>query len=271
MKPSNRKAYLMLAGFISWAVVQLVNSITPIAFYFEGSYRQHQAWFPVMHVLSYMLLAVLFPVIYALVLYAWLSRINRNITGVALIVQTVIVFVLQHYAGFNLLSVYGVCLAGGVLLYYSAKKMVDKTYSPIATRLLSGTFLFATYIVLCLALPRFHPFAGYIMFNKFPEKTTVYVLRNKHGQLVPLEKYSRLKNDDFFAFKAFIEQSDNNQEPGAAATVSQLCQQLGAQYRANLKQGSMPFDSLTIYETTFSLQQNKVVKDEFPLCTFGTR
>lgn len=274
-KLRHRAGWLALAA---WLVVAAASSVLAKGHYFEATWHLYPQWFPVFYLPAFLFFKTCYPLLYGLMVYKALCayRPAKPVAAVAAaLLHTAAVVLLQYKTHYPVVAVYGLLPAALLVLAHYKPKLTAPRFlnkpQPQLQALVSGSFLFVGYVVLCLLLPRFHPFAGYIMFNKFPEKTTVYLLRNKQGQLVPLEKYSHLKNDNLFVFKAFVELQHNHpNSPPVVNSTYNLCQQLAAQYRANRKQGTIPFDSLTIYEANFSLQQNKVVKDEFPLCTFST-
>lgn len=49
--------------------------------------------------------------------------------------------------------------------------------------------LFAGYVLLCLALPEFHPFSKYGMYNRFPDSAYGFYVRSETGQTVPLKAH----------------------------------------------------------------------------------
>jgi len=262
---------LMLAGIGGWLMVKLLIFWWPLSFLFEGSFEKHQLWFRHGYVLSYIFFSALFPVVYGL--WWWGMAQVMNIPGkrILVLLQTLTVIALQKHIGFAVVSDYGVVLLI-IMGYFLVEPYATRMrLVPLLLKAAGGSFLFAGYIALCLALPRFHPFAKYAMFNKFPDVTYVYLLRNEHNELVPIEHYSKLKNDDLYAYSVFINERHgfahgNNTEKRIEA--QQMCNELMQIFLDNLKPNHPPFEMLTLYKTTFTLQHGKPEKAETPICTY---
>lgn len=259
------------AGIGGWLLVQLLMLWLPPSFLFEGSFSKHQLWFRHGYVLSYIFFNTLFPLLYAL---WWLGMMQLfKVPGKKIVLpgQTVLVIALQHYWGYAGVAPYGYVLLL-ILLFFLVRPYTKRiSGASFLAKAAGGSFLFVGYIALCLALPRFHPFAKYTMFNKFPDVTYVYLLRNENNELVPIEKYSKLGRDVMYPYSLNINEHHgfkhgNNTEK--RSEEQQMCNELMQLFLNNLKPNHPPFEMLTLYKTTFTLQHNQPVKTEQPLCAY---
>lgn len=263
--------WLMVAAAVCFVLLQSLVVWAGLAFLFEGNWGQHQLWFKHVYVFTYFFFNTVYPLLYALWFWGLAQAVHlRGKIGV-LVLQTVLVTALQQYAGYAGVSAYGVLLLLLTLLLWVKPYAVRLGAFGFLTKAATGSFLFGGYVVLCLALPQFHPFAKYTMFNRFPQSTRVYLLRNQNNELVPIEQYSRLKNDDLFAYSEAIKQQAASAQPLPATMPippAVLGNRLMQLFINNLRPNHPPFQKLTLYQITFTLQQGRPVQTQTPLCEY---
>ena len=266
----NRQLFLLLlAATALFGIIQITNLCSESAYYFQSSLRENILWFPHAFPLTWLFFHGFFVLVYACWLYGmlilWLPWSTSH-RIVVITCQACLVLWLQSY-GFYVVSCYAPFLAS-MLLFFTYKQKISLVY---ISRILTTCFLFALYIILCLILPRFHPFAKYTMFNKFPETTYAYLLRDENNQLIPLEQFSNLKNDYLYTTSVAINTAHgfaygkNNENPFEEKEMSN---ELVSHYFKNLKTGTLPFDSVKLCKATFTLRNNKLVMNEKLLGTY---
>ena len=263
--------------FIWWAVavvlflVPMLNAVKPIGFYFEDSLAAHKNWFPSFYYFTWLSFKLFFPVACGVILYGIIRfqfKTESRIVVPAIIIQGILLFFMLQTIGFTRVSlyVYLLFLVGASVFVLNKYKSVMAKYISAFTgsKILTGSFLFIIYITLCLLLPRAYPFAKYTMFNKFPEHTSVFLLRNNQGQLIPLKEYSGIDGNHLFElYVATNEQHGfvylSNEETEEEQQL--ICKELLHSILADLKK-PMPFDSVSINRIDYFLEQNKIASHE---------
>lgn len=262
---------LMHTAVVILVLLQVSLVFVPARYMFEGTLSSHRLWFKHGYLLSYLFFNGLFPLLYGCWLWGFVSSAKRAIKVFLIVIQTATVVFLQQQWGYQGVSYYSGFLAlVAIMLFVKPQRLIRK-HSHITVKFVNGSFLFIVYVLLCAILPRVHPFAKYTMFNKFPDVTYVYLLRNESNELVPIAKYSKLGHDVMYPYSLNINERHgfvygNNTEK--RSEEQQMCNELMQLFIDNLKPNHPPFEMLTLYKATFSLQYGKPVKTETPLCAY---
>ncbi len=263
---------LFVPGTLIWLVLLLWGERFSFDFYFDGSFHQHQSWFPRLFFFSYLFCRLLLPLIYC----AWLIGflLNRNIKSLTkwplfLSLLFVLSFIIQYYFSIKVALYIGVpliCICMGALLSpYTILKHIPKPALPWF--IVEKTGIFFLYMILCIILPRFHPFAKYTMFDKFSDTTFVYLLRDDNELLIPINKYSSLTYDEFFTIGESIVQCHNK----GAIKDSELGTILLNEFKKNRNTEKILTDSISLNKLEFFLKDNRIISNEKKLGVYDTK
>jgi hypothetical protein len=255
-------------------LLPVLNHFIPFSFYFEGSLKEHKNWFPTFYFLSFAFFKSFYPLAYAVWLYAlFRSSLSRPFILSLICIQTTALIACMEVFGFETVSLYAYLLAGAGMAF-RMRSFLSPAFSGFialvaSSRILKGSFLFITYIVLCLTLNRFHPFAKYTMFNRFAETTRVFLLRDASNKLLPLNTYCTIDGNHLFElYVAFNKKhgfkygsSDINKEEQTIVS-----REMVESILKNLKR-PIPSDSIKLSVERFYFDQGKLTSDETQLYT----
>jgi hypothetical protein len=259
------------------AGIALLNLEFPFGYLFESSWSDYKKWFPSFYWIIYLFSKLFFPIVYGIIVYKTTSSWNFKMANSKLFVfvQFFLLQFIQYFGGFKLLLVYGAFLMVLILCIISIKMAlnnpISNTWKEKIKPLVLGSFLGLIYMVLCLILPPFHPFSRYSMFNRFSDSTSVYSLRDQKGKLIPLEKYSRLKNDDLYVYYRSLSKGNetsqdlNFKNPEKANGVSLI-----KLFLESATENPLPFDSIALYKTTIRRNHGRIEFTERLIVRYGT-
>jgi hypothetical protein len=265
----DKKTALLLSFFTFSlvAVVFIVHQFIPLNFLFKATYENHKGWYPHLFPITFLFSKALFPGFYGVCLYIILKYwYKTSLTRVVifLAIQTLLVITLLELFVFEWCLAYGLILVLFNFLPFLKHFNTDKSWNAHITRGLAGGFLFVLYIGLCLSLPRFHPFAKYTMFNRFPESTYAFLLRNEENTVIPLEEYNSMNGDNLYTTYesiceingfAYGDASQNPEEQKIA--YDKLMQIVFTKWKKIL-----PFDSVFLYRVEFEIKNDKHIVRE---------
>ena len=272
--------FLPILGFVLWLMLEIVNLCNPISFYFQSSVDENAHWFPHLYLLTFLSFHLIFPLIYDLILLGSLrSRITVGLPGfiLAMVFLTIVIVLIQVFLGFYTVSALMFFLFPAFLIIVNRGKInhwLNSSFTFIySSRALSGSFIFLVYIMLCLILPRFHPFAHYIMFNKFPDETYVFLLRDEKNNLIPIQKYSTLYSDQFYCISQTISEKNktlSTLNPGKTMNDKAMGDELIDYFFKSLKPAALPFDSVSLNKLSFTLNNGEIIRHDELFGTYKT-
>lgn len=265
---------LFVPGTLIWLVLLLWGERFSFDFYFDGSFHQHQSWFPRLFFFSYLFCRLLLPLIYC----AWLIGflLNRNIKSLTkwplfLSLLFVLSFIIQYYFSIKVALYIGVpliCICVGALLSpYTILKHIPKPALPWF--IVEKTSIFFLYMILCIILPRFHPFAKYTMFDKFTSSTYVYQLKDANDSLLPIEKYSTLKNDQLFTIGEAILKNQESTKTSLPLSDSLLGKDMMKQFFENQYPNKSTLGAISLYRLEYTIANNKIVTHKYKLGVYN--
>lgn len=263
-------------GIASWAIITLLILNNHTAFYFIAPYNNYEHWFPRFYALNFLLSRMLLGFTYFFWVYGLLqtvitSSVLKNLLLFILICS--ITLILQVCCG------YQCALYIAIPLFIATFALLLKRFTIVKINLLqiiksalplpwiSGSFLFFAYGISCLFLPRFHPFAKYNMFDTFTDTTYVYVLKDKKGNIMPIQQCSSLSYDAFFTIGEAIHQTT----PKARTSDSLLGERLMNAFTQNMKPKAHLSDTISLHKIYFYLNANTVVTHEKKIGVYATQ
>lgn len=187
------------------AIAIICISFSKYRFMADAHFSEFRDWYPRYYFAVFILMRLLPVFVMALSLYLGLRTmpfISIALRIPAVLGQSIIIYWGTEYMGASItLSIFWVL---HLAIFLFGKYLHNLTRTKIIATVINGISLFAIYILLCLVMERMHPFAKYTMFNKFQGKTTVFLLRDSQGELLPLNKFSKYDSNELFQIYAAI-------------------------------------------------------------------
>lgn len=263
-------------GITTWAIVAMLMLNNQTAFYFIAPYNKYKDWFPRFYTVNFLSSRILLGLTYFFWVYGLLQPViisSKLKYLILLITICALTCMLQVCCGYQSTLYIALPLFIATFAHLFRRiTIVQKNFLQIIKSahsfpLISGSFLFFAYGISCLILPRFHPFAKYTMFDTFADTTYVYILRDKKGNLMPLQQCSSLSYDAFFTIGETIRQTS------AIATISDslLSESLMNAFKQNIKPKAHLSDTISLHKTYFYLKANTVVTHEKKLGVYATK
>jgi hypothetical protein len=266
---SNKSKILAAPVIIILLLLPVINLLRPFGFFFEGTWTEHQKWFPHFPFLSFIFFKSFYPVVYAFGLFAVLRGKLGTLPVISLIViQSVILVLGMQAVGFMPVADYMYLLVLAPFLYRMAGTLnaghLWLLNRVINLKLPAGSFLFIIYIVLCLSLSRFHPFAKYTMFNKFRDNTTVFLLRDNRDSLLPLNTYCTIDGNHLFELYVAINNKHGFNYGNRSVNTEQqeiVSREMMQSIFTTLKK-PIPSDSVRLMRVEFYFENGKLNSNE---------
>ncbi len=129
---------------------------------------------------------------------------------------------------------------------------------------IQSSFIFFLYLIGCLILPKVHPFSKYEMFNRFPQVTNVFILKDNKDKIIPFSVYFDVTSDDLFQIQKSILVHDSFLDK-LNRPISGICEEAGLtlhQYLLTHQIKHMMSDSFSINIYSFQYQNNSLKTHE---------
>lgn len=240
--------------------IPVLHTLVPVGHLFNGSLTDHKRWFPNGYPFSFVFFWAIYPALFGVSVYALLGAVfptQKKKIFLLVVLQGMGLVYLLHVAGFAMVAVYLLPLPVAVLSVVLFPRLFFAIKTGLATarpwQKISGVGLFAAYIVLSLSI-KGHPFSEYTMFNRFPDHTTAFLLRDNGQRLLPLREYSGYTGNELFEQYVALNQKHRFSHHPAdtlAAEQNIVYRELLRQMLASPKKKCLP-DSLRLMRVDFS-------------------